>query len=185
MVARAKNPIEWVTDVLSDVETVSAAGTELNTNGRIQLLLDRDEVADIEKVKVIMKPDVDFVTDFANDESWEFGFAVSTNPRVLETFIFEANVKNLEDRNIFFFGFHKTSHEMIATIANQQQSLAQGAEKEFEIDFSSPLTVGGDIGWCAGGKHVANANNAEMLITVYFRRRKSNKEKANLIILRR
>lgn len=183
----SKNPLEWVTDVINDVTTVASTSDESPKNGRIQLLLDRDEVADIYKVRTIFRPDIFITSNFAADEQWKWGFMHSTDPRVETAFVDEEETKNLEDRNIFNFGFFVINEEFVASISNQQRGHVIGfRDLEHEIDFGvNPLTVGGDIGWCVSGQHSANSNNGEFITTVYFKRRKSNAEKANLLILRR
>lgn len=182
-----KNPMEWVTDALEEVVPV-ATGAEANRNGRIQLLLDRDEVADIYKVRVTLSPDQIISTDLTTETEVVHGFAVSTDPRIDTIFIDQTTGQrsNLEDRNIFFYGFLHMQEEEIGTAANATIVGRIGpSEMVQEINFVEPLTVGGDIGWVAGGIGTGTLVPLEALITVYFKRRKSTSEKANLIMLRR
>lgn len=190
--ARTKNPLEWVTDVIPSVASIVAGGTEANTNGRIQLLLDRDEVADIFRIITTIIPDkiVTNILDTAAlvDEAWVFGYIHSTDPRVDTTFADAANRANLEDRNIFNYGFLQLAFDphdhSDATVYDLQNKL--GLSDNIQVaEFVEPLTVGGDIGWAVGGVHASNSTAADFITTVFFKRRRSTSEKANLIMLRR
>ena len=185
---KSKNPMEWVTKVLKDVEEADIGAAEsiaVLERGRIQLLLDRDEVADIHKVILTIQPDLLITDDFAGDNMHKWGCYLSVDPKADTIFLFEANTANLEDRNIFAYSFWTWYEDFVATIGNQQNQMVL-PEMSKVHDFLDPITVGGDIGFVAKNSitTVAQKLNGNFLATVYFRRRRSRNEKANLVMLR-
>lgn len=162
-----KNPLEWVTDTV-----VTANATP--TNGRIGLRLDRDEVAEIKKVVVVV--DLPFITDAADDNVALF-YAASLDPDVVAS---PVPLAAREDLETFMFGSWTGVMQMSAA----GQTIQAGKWRdELELPEDSPILAGSDVGWVVVGDA---ALAVSWTITLYLTRRRAKPgEKFNVLLSRR
>lgn len=163
----AKSPLEWVTDAIHTTD-----GTI--TNGRIQLRLDRDEIAEIKKVVVAIEPP--WILDAA-DSLVNAGYMVSMDPDVIASPLTAANKEDLE---IFMSGSWSAAMQVGA--AGQTIQVGKWRD-DLALPEGSPVLVGSDIGWVVEGN---TGLIFEWGITIYFTRRKAKPhEKFNVLLSRR
>jgi len=162
-----RSPLEWVTDTISTTD-----GTL--TNGRIQLRLDRDEVAEIKKVVVEIEPP--HVLDAA-DDLVRLGYMVSLDPDVIADPLVVANKEDLE---VFMHGEWGTTMQVGAAGQTVQTNKWRD---ELSLPEGSPVLAGSDIGWVVEG----DAGLAtKWAVTVYLTRRRARPgEKFNVLLSRR
>lgn len=168
MARKGRTPLEWVADVIT-ITTVTP------TNGRIGMLLDRDEVAEIRQVDVSILPGP---LDDAADDDTLFAFAVSLDPNVIASPIVDAN---LEDLEVFHSGLLRQNVRVGGVGTAMQSNMNQNYPLNFDQDY--PLIAGSDIGWVVVGDAAIACTFA---CRVFFTRRASKAgEKANVLLSRR
>lgn len=163
----AKNPLEWVTDSIITTDATV-------TNGRIQLRLDRDEIAEIKKIVVCIEPP--WVTDTA-DDLVQVAYMASMDPDVIAS---PSVALNREDLEVFMSGVWTAAMQVGAA----GQSIQAGKWRdELALPEGSPILVGSDIGWVVQGDP---SISMEWAITTYFTRRRAKaNEKFNVLLSRR
>jgi len=163
----ARGPLEWVTDTIGTTDNVA-------TNGRIELRLDRDEIAEIKKVVVSVEPPLLF--DGA-DDLVNAGYMVSMDPDVIANPLITVNREDLE---VFMSG---TWNAAMQVGAAGQCVQAGKWRDELALPDGSPILVGSDIGWVVQGDV---SLVTEWAITIYFARRRAKaNEKFNVLLSRR
>jgi hypothetical protein len=163
----SKSPLEWVSDTIQTVDSTV-------TNGRIQLRLDRDEVAEIRKVVITVSPP--FVTDAA-DDLVGIGYMVSMDPDVIAA---PLTIASREDLEVFMSGDWSATMQVGAA----GQTVQSGKWRdELSLPEGAPILVGSDIGWVVQGDA---ALAIDWVITIYLTRRRAKpNEKFNVLLSRR
>lgn len=162
-----RSPLEWVTDTL---ETSTTAAK----NGRVQLRLDRDEVAEIKKV--VVEIDIPGIDDVADDTVPLF-YMASLDPDVIAN---PAVLANREDLEVFMFG---TWHGTLRVGAAGQTIQVGKWRDTLDLPEGSPVLAGSDIGWVVVGDASLTVG---WTITVYLTRRRARPgEKFNVLLSRR
>ena len=162
-----RRPLEWVTDAIQTTDNTI-------TNGRIELRLDRDEIAEIKKVVVEVQPP--WILDAA-DDLVNAGYMVSMDPDVIAGPLITASKEDLE---VFMSGFWIAAMQVGAA----GQSIQAGKWRdELALPEGSPVLVGSDIGWVVQGDVTLVM---EWSVTIYFTRRRAKaNEKFNVLLSRR
>lgn len=163
----AKSPLEWVTDTIATTNATV-------TNGRIQLRLDRDEVAEIHKVVVVVSPPI---VDDAADDAIALAYMVSLDPDVIAN---PATILSREDLEVFMSGDYAATMRVGAA----GQTIVMGTWREdLSLPEGSPVLAGSDIGWVVIGDASLAIGWA---VTVYLKRRRARSgEKFNVLLSRR
>lgn len=163
----AKSPLEWVTDTIGTTDNVA-------TNGRIELRLDRDEIAEVKKVVVSVEPP--WILDAA-DDLVNAAYMVSMDPDVIANPLVTVNREDLE---VFMSGVWNAAMQVGAA---GQTIWAGKWRDDLALPEGSPVLVGSDIGWVVQGDV---SLVMEWAVTVYFTRRRSKpNEKFNVLLSRR
>ena len=161
---KSKKPLEWKMDIIS---TTTAAVT----NGRIELGLRDDEIAEIHKI--VSAITYQNIPDAANDVLYATK-ALSMDPDVNVSPYVMANNEDLE------WFLHHPFHVQLEQGAAGVSTLKLSEIKDF--DFAIPILVGTDIGQVVIGDA---AIPVDFITRVYFTRRRANAQELNQILLKR
>lgn len=160
-----KKPLEWVCDTINTTD-----GTV--TNGRLELGLKDDEVAEIHRIDSHIG--IGNIPDAANDEI-DVYMMLSMDPDVDAD---PALAVSHEDLEIFFEHSQQMQQEVGAagTAALNRGPVSKAA------NFNPPILVGTDVGQVVHGDA---AIACEFWTRIYFTRRKANVMELNQILLKR
>ena len=163
--SRSKKPLEWQFDHINTTDATV-------TNGRIELGLKDDEVAEVHRVDSHIG--TSNIPDAANDDIKAYKM-LSMDPDVASD---PSVATNHEDLEIFFEHSQSMQQEVGAA---GTAALNRGPVSK-EANFDPPILVGTDIGQVVKGDA---AIPAEFWTRVYFTRRKANVSELNQILLKR
>lgn len=159
-----RKPLEWKMDTIT---TASAAVT----NGRIELGLRDDEIAEIHKID----SEISYanIPDAAND-TLVASKLVSMDPDVdVSPFV----MTNNEDLEIFLHHTHTVQQEVGG--ASTATLVLSDAQQHY---YDPPILVGTDIGQAVVGDA---AVGVDFLTRVFFTRRKATAQELNQVLLKR
>ena len=161
----SKKPLEWQCDIINTTDATL-------TNGRIELGLKDDEVAEVHRIDSHIG--IGNIPDAANDDVACY-MMMSMDPDVIAD---PAVAANHEDLEVFFEHAANWQQEVGAagTAALNKGPLSK------EANFNPPILVGTDIGQVVKGDA---AIAAEFWTRVYFTRRKATVMELNQILLKR
>ncbi len=159
-----KRPLEWKMDTITTANATPV-------NGRIQLSLRDDEVAEIHKID----SEISYanIPDAAND-TLVASKMVSMDPDVDDSpFVMDNN----EDLEVFLHHTHTVQQEIGA--AGQSTLVLSNAQQHY---YDPPILVGTDVGQSVVGDA---AVGVDFLTRVFFTRRKASAQELNQILLKR
>lgn len=165
MANRNKKPLEWQ---FQSIETANATPV----NGRIELGLRDDEVAEIHKVMTSLSH-AGFAAGGADDVI-NINLALSMDPDVIANPYTSANQEDLE-----WFYTHRFDTQIELTTQGAFGLTISDAQNE---DFDPPVMIGTDIGMVVKGD---GAIASTFWVRVFFSRRRATVMELNQVLLKR
>lgn len=185
-------PMEWINARVDSEDAVNVippgqGGTPATqTTVRVELELDRDEVADIYLVRSTLWAIQPITIAITSESVNTFALGLSVDPKSTANLVDTTGEPHvdIQDREIFYLHYWALRSESVNQATDVDVNMVTPATDHLEAKFDPPLTVGGDLGMLV--QQEPDDNGAIIyLATIYFKRRKAGNEKANLIMLRR